>query len=131
MPFSRPYLIFNTAILDPNQVEGSTLYDPNYISNNFNPNNPNNIFQQQDYIAEEPNYDNIYSKIDYNKYIDSMYSLDAKKKNSRANYDKNLVNQNVDLYYQTFYKDVCEIEKVKEEDFFEKPIALKNFRKNK
>jgi hypothetical protein len=49
-----------------------------------------------------------YSKIDYNKYIDSLYN--PKKVGGRQNknhnmYDKNAVNENVNQYYESFYEE--------------------------
>jgi transcription antitermination factor NusA-like protein len=98
---STPFVLFNTGILDPNQQEQNAIFDPN--------NNANIIQQQKDDLkekAEKPGFD--YSKIDYNKYIDSIYN--PKKGNQRQNrnqhnYDKNAVNDNVNQYYEIFYED--------------------------
>jgi rRNA processing protein Krr1/Pno1 len=81
---NSPYVLFNTDILDP---KINTEYDPNYLSGYVN-------------SGEESKFD--YSNIDYNRYIDNIYNC----KESRIHYDKNADDENVNLYYETYYKEL-------------------------
>ena len=71
-----PYVIFNTGILDPNQQENNSLYDPNFISSYYN-NSQNQIQQQINNQelknAEQMNYlDSFHNYYDYenNKFLE-------------------------------------------------------------
>ena len=99
-------IIFNTGILDPDQQENNSLYDPNMISTLYNQQNQLNNMTDEAKQEQANTFD--YSKIDYNKYIDSIYSKDKKKNyNQKTNvyYDKNAVNDNVNAYYESFYDE--------------------------
>jgi hypothetical protein len=65
-----PYVIFNTGILDPNQQENNSLYDPNFISSYYN-NSQNQMQQQMNMEMKNPeqmNYlNNFHSFYDYEK----------------------------------------------------------------
>lgn len=73
---TTPYVIFNTGILDPNQQENNSLYDPNFISSYYN-NSQNQIQEQINNQelknAEQMNYlNNIHNYYDYenNKFLE-------------------------------------------------------------
>lgn len=75
-----PYVIFNTGILDPNQQENNSLYDPNFISSYYN--NSQNQMQQMNMDmknTEQMNYLNdFHNYYDYekNQFIDQPQKQD-------------------------------------------------------
>jgi hypothetical protein len=82
------------------------------ISTLYNQNQLNVTDESKSEQAQGQNQQNTfdYSRIDYNKYIDSIYSKDKKKNNQQrtsAYYDKNAVNENVNAYYESFYGEVA------------------------
>jgi hypothetical protein len=94
-----PYVLFNTGILDSDQQEINTLYDPNNLSAFLNP-----VIEEQKTEGDESNFD--FSKIDYNRYIDNIYNVKKGGKQGRRDYEKNAINENVNLFYDTFYKEL-------------------------
>lgn len=63
-----PYVIFNTGILDPNQQENNSLYDPNFISSYYN--NSQNQMQQQQMNMEMKNQEQINYLNNFHNYYD-------------------------------------------------------------
>jgi rRNA processing protein Krr1/Pno1 len=101
---TTPYVLFNTGILDPDNHEINTQYDPNYISQHYH----------VGHSEENKGGDFDYSKIDYDKYIDSMVNSKGRGKRGgdghhhhrKNHYDKNAVNDNVNAFYESFYQDL-------------------------
>jgi len=63
-----PYVIFNTGILDPNQQENNSLYDPNFISSYYN--NSQNQMQQQQMNMDMKNPEQMNYLNDFHNYYD-------------------------------------------------------------
>ena len=74
---NQPFVIFNTGILDPNQQENNSLYDPNFISSYYNNNNQqmqqqSSNFEMKNVTEEQLNYLNeFHNYYDYenNKFV--------------------------------------------------------------
>jgi len=84
---NTPYVLFNTGIFDPNQQENNTLYDPNYLSGLYNTQNQQEgmeIKHEGEDDKEKEKNDVDYSKIDYNKYIDSVYNVGGGRRRGKG-----------------------------------------------
>ena len=66
--FQTPYVIFNTGILDPNQQENNSLYDPNLISSYYS--NTQNQIQQQINNQELKNAEQMNYLNEFHNYYD-------------------------------------------------------------
>ncbi len=77
---------------------------------------------QEEKVEENTNFD--FSKIDYNKYVDSIYNVKKGKPQPRKDYDKNAVNETVSQYYETFYQDLeNEFNSTTVKEEFKEPFA--------
>lgn len=116
-----PFIFFNAGIFDQeSQTSTNSLYNPNYISIYHDMIAKPEEFQKKQ--TEEEHFDPygiksdvtggkkggfsdkpVFTKDDLNKYIDSLYTTNKNRK--VTNYDKNTINDSVNLYYEQIYTD--------------------------